>query len=108
MAKVERPALNKEPKEYEEGILKRSRRKRSDGGVGGRMKDYFDAVNEDATSSQQFCIVLEEGEGRADNLRAEQILRENKGGFVKDSNGFPVVVGGKNGGYLAFGLRRCF
>ena len=22
---------------------------------------------------------------------------------MKDSNGFPVVVGGKNGGYLAFG-----
>ena len=97
-------AFAKEPKEYEEGISwKRSRRKRSDGGVGGRMKDYFDAVNEDATSSQQFYIVLEEGEGRADTKRAEQILRENKGGFVKDSNGFPVVVGGKNGGYLAFG-----
>merc|ERR1712100_183747 len=97
-------AFAKEPKEYEEGISwKRSRRKRSDGGVGGKMKDYFDAVNEDATSSQQFYIVFEEGEGRADTKRAEQILRENKGGFVKDSNGFPVVVGGKNGGYLAFG-----
>ena len=67
-------AFAKEPKEYEEGISwKRSRRKRSDGGVGGRMKDYFDAVNEDATSSQQFYIVLEEGEGRADTKRAEQI-----------------------------------
>ena len=33
----------------------------------------------------------------------EQILRKNRGGFVKDSNGFPVIVGGKSGGYLAFG-----
>ena len=65
------------------------------------MKDYFNAVNEDVTASQQFYVVLEEGV--TDTKRAEQILRKNRGGFVKDSNGFPVIVGGKSGGYLAFG-----
>ena len=65
------------------------------------MKDYFNAVNEDATASQQFYVVLEEGV--TDTKRAEEILRKNRGGFVKDSNGFPVIVGGKSGGYLAFG-----
>jgi len=95
-------AFGKEPKEYGEEISsKRARRKRSDGSVGGRMKDYFNAVNEDATASQQFYVVLEEGV--TDTKRAEQILRKNRGGFVKDSNGFPVIVGGKSGGYLAFG-----
>ena len=95
-------AFGKEPKEYGEEISsKRARRKRSDGSVGGRMKDYFNAVNEDVTASQQFYVVLEEGV--TDTKRAEQILRKNRGGFVKDSNGFPVIVGGKSGGYLAFG-----
>ena len=49
------------------------------------MKDYFNAVNEDATASQQFYVVLEEGV--TDTKRAEEILRKNRGGFVKDSNG---------------------
>ena len=84
-------AFAREPKEYADEISsKRSRRKRSDGGVGGRTKDYFNAVNEDATASQQFYVVLEEGE--TDTSRAEQILRKNRGGFLKDSNGFPLIV----------------
>ncbi len=67
------------------------------------------ALNGDAAASQQFYVVPQvtddEGEARKikERTQIEIILWEHDGGFVKDKDGFPVIVGGKAGGYLAFG-----
>ena len=90
-------AFKREPREYEADIsLKRKGKARS-------MRYYFDALNDDPTAPQQFYVIPER-RGEDDEVeigRIEEILKENDGGFVKDGNGFPVIVGGKYGGYLA-------